>query len=218
MKHDPAAHAPAGAPERDAPELSLSEIAALSWRAIRGAGRSWGEAEEGAQAACWLARAGLDWAGMLLEVLDLPGDSAACPLRAGLRLADGAALPDGVARVGVTLPGVRCPAFILPFAAQAAARTGQALRLVWQGADVTVPPAAAPVLQGQMMPRGAVAVTIGADTAAAGPGASGGWPVRHRATVTAAQYARLNALMIAFTVPASAASLAGAGAAGDDND
>jgi len=196
--------------------LSLSEINALSWRAIRGSGRTWGEAEEGAGAACWLARAGLDWASALIGLLSMPAGGANCPLRAGVRLADFACLPDGIGR-GETHASALChPVFLLPFAARVAAQSGQALRLDWDGASAWLAPSGAPRLEGAFDAAGPVAVRI----KPGGPsdGDHTPWPAAHRSAISPAQYASLDALTQHVTVPASATSLAGAGAQGDDND
>ena len=82
-------------------DLSLSEIAALSCRAARGAGFEWGEADEAAFASVWLSRAGIAWIDTLLAVLDTArrsgsplvaegrwrGPGALCPLLTGIALA-----------------------------------------------------------------------------------------------------------------------------------
>ncbi|MFV0475354.1 MAG: DUF3726 domain-containing protein [Pikeienuella sp.] len=65
-------------------ELSLNEVETLTLKAARGAGLEWGEAEDAALAARWLARHGFDWSA-LLEA-DLAAGAPA--LRCGLRLAD----------------------------------------------------------------------------------------------------------------------------------
>jgi hypothetical protein len=205
MKHDPLTEA--------ALSLSLSEITALSARATRGAGRNWGEAEEAAEAASWLARAGLDWAGALLEVLEPAADHTECALRAGIVLADTAALPDALA---IQQRKVTCPSFLLPFAARMADQTGQRIRLGWQGMQGILAPGAAPLLAGPVHIAGPAEVTITPEMQGATSRVD--WPKSHRGTVTAAQYTRLTHLMLAFTVPTSAASLAGAGAHGHDND
>ena len=205
MKHDPMTQATLA--------LSLSEIAALSARATRGAGRSWGEAEETAEAACWLARAGLDWAGALLEVLQSPDAGAECALRAGIALADAAALSG-------TQPNIQCRVnscgFLLPFAARMADQTGQRIRLTAADLQVVLAPGACPLIAGPVCISGLAQVTISPDPHNGTPCPN--WPLTHRGTVLATEYARLTQFMMAFTVPASASSLAGAGAQGSDND
>lgn len=193
--------------------LSLSEISALSARAARGGGRSWGEAEEVAEATCWLARAGLDWAGPLLEVLTRPDPGADCALRAGIALADAAPLSDAPLKAQ---PVVNCPWFLLPFVARVADQTGQRIRLAWHATQVVIAPGACPLIVGAVRIAGPVQVTITSEMSdiALCPD----WPQSHRGSVSAQDYARLNQLMMAFVVPTSAHSQARAGAQGNDND
>ncbi|MCC5984062.1 MAG: DUF3726 domain-containing protein [Rhodobacteraceae bacterium] len=205
MKHDPRTDT--------ALDLSLSEISALAARAARGAGRTWGEAEEAAAAACWLARAGMDWAGALLAVLDSTAGDTECALRAGIALADAAALSDAVTPARRRLD---CPGFMLPFAARMAERTGQRITLDWAGTRVVLAPGAAPRVEGPVSIVGRAEVTIQPDTGGRTPCPD--WPQTHRGAVSARHYARLMQFMMAFTVPTSASSQAGAGAQEDDND
>lgn len=194
-------------------DLSLSEIAALAARATRGAGRSWGEAEEAAEAACWLARAGLDWAGALLAVLDTPAADADCAVRAGIELADGATLS---ATNQTVRRRVNSPCFLLPFVARIADQTGQRIRLAAGEMQVVLAPRTCPLIAGPLCISGPAEVTITPDQQDSP--ACPDWPQSHRGTVRASEYARLTQLMMAFTVPTSAHSLAGAGAQGSDND
>jgi hypothetical protein len=205
MKHDPMTDA--------ALDLSLSEIAALSARATRGAGRSWGEAEEAAEAACWLARAGLDWAVALLDVLEASPETTDCALRTGITLADTAALSDTPLN---PQRKINSPGFLLAFAARIADQTGQRIRLDWDATQVVLAPRACPLITGPLRLSGPAQVTITPDPQHKSPCPD--WPHSHRGTVLATEYARLTHLMLAFTVPTSAGSLAGAGARGDDND
>ena len=194
-------------------DLSLSEIAALAARATRGVGRSWGEAEEAAEAASWLARAGLDWAGALLAVLDTPAADTDCAVRAGIALADAATLSDTKLTVRRR---VNSPCFLLPFAARIADQTGQRIRLEAGEMQVVLAPRACPLIAGPLCIADPAAVTITPDPH--GSPACPDWPQSHRGTVFARDYARLTQFMMAFTVPTSAHSLAGAGAQGSDND
>lgn len=54
--------------------LSLNEAEALAAKAARGAGLSWGEAEDLGRAARWLAASGLDWADPLLGLVNNPAE------------------------------------------------------------------------------------------------------------------------------------------------
>lgn len=194
-------------------DLSLSEIAALAARASRGAGRSWGEAEEAAEAACWLARAGLDWAGALLAALDAQAANADCALRAGIALADGATLSSTKL---TAQRRVNSPCFLLPFVARVADQTGQRIRLAAGDMQVVLAPHACPLIAGPLCIADPAEVSITPDLQ--GSPACPDWPQSHRGMVLASDYARLTQLMMAFTVPTSAHSLAGAGAQGSDND
>lgn len=205
MKHDPVTET--------ALELSLSEIAALAARATRGAGRSWGEAEEAAEATCWVARAGLDWAGALLAVLDTPAAEADCAVRAGIELADGATL---LGTNQTVRRRVNSPCFLLPFVARIADQTGQRIRLAAGDVQVVLAPRACPLITGPVHIATSAEVTIMPDRQ--DQTLCPDWPHIHRGTVRASEYARLTQLMMAFTVPTSASSLAGAGAQGSDND
>jgi hypothetical protein len=113
--------------------LSLPEVAALALRAARGAGLTWGMAEECGNAAVWLAAHGLDWSIDILARLTGEGGArivpaatkwtskgAVCGLHAGATLADFATLPEGPGTNGVRIGLVNHPLCLLPFAARAA--------------------------------------------------------------------------------------------------
>lgn len=127
---------------------SLNEIAAHAKRAARGAGLSWGMAEEAGRAARWLASYDLAGPALLSDVLtqndglpqvqvapvSLEGDWQApsgdlCPLAAGTALNDCAdRLADGTA---IVMHNVSCPLLVLPFAAWAALHLSAPVRLAW---------------------------------------------------------------------------------------
>lgn len=71
--------------------LSLNEAETLATKAARGAGLSWGEAEDLGRGARWLGARGLDWAGPLLGLLNSPAERAC--LTQLLRVADRIAAP-----------------------------------------------------------------------------------------------------------------------------
>ncbi|WP_101067083.1 DUF3726 domain-containing protein [Roseovarius salinarum] len=129
---------------------SLYEVEALARRAARGAGLSWGLAEEAGRSTRWLAAAGLpgpealaDWLSRsegLPHDLLCPADVGAtwtarggtlCPLIAGAALSDMAA--ELAARGGVTLGPTGAPLLMLPFVAAAARAGGAALAVEWAG-------------------------------------------------------------------------------------
>jgi hypothetical protein len=115
--------------------FSLNEMEATAKRATRGAGYSWGQAEEASKAARWLCAQGLDGAGVLarLLTLGLASDLAAhrprkvdhswrgvgelCPLSAGPLLSDSA---DLLKINPIEMQDVCAPELLLPFAANAA--------------------------------------------------------------------------------------------------
>lgn len=214
--------------------LSLSEVNALCFKAARGVGLSWGEAEEAGWAAAWLTRAGLPgpsitlhWlqdCATLARPLPAPGHWQAtigpvCPLRTGLALADHAGLPEGPGENSLYIEAVAHPAIMLPFVARAAARLDLPLRIGWDGAAITLDSAG----------TGLISVS---------PGQEDGAPADLRITAFArpdtdriptvysmpsqgialTDWQALDALALRVTVPPSDASRAGAGAAGDDND
>ncbi len=131
--------------------LSFGEIESLSLKAVRGAGLSWGLAEEAGKAVRWLAEHGLDGpqalAGLLphldgADYADLrpgigatqwrPGGEALCPLITGATLSDHAGvLPDRL-----TLGPVRSPLLLVPFVARAADQLHRPLAIDWSGARV----------------------------------------------------------------------------------
>ncbi len=80
-------------------ELSLNEIESLAQKAARGAGLSWGLAEDAGRSAAWLAAHLGAWAGTLLDLLDTPPEAAHSPLLLGPYLADMAPEPAELARV-----------------------------------------------------------------------------------------------------------------------
>lgn len=85
---------------------SLNEIEALSRKAARGAGYSWGLADEAGRAVRWLEARGEPGATALLELLSwrdgkaypstVPGQASVCPIVAGTMLCDGVLLRDEI--------------------------------------------------------------------------------------------------------------------------
>lgn len=133
--------------------MSLSEIEALALKAARGAGLSWGMAEEAGYATRWLAEQGIDGPALLLTRLDQlstvtgaaappqingrrwspTGPAALCPLVTGVALNDFAMLPEGPVQGSVRVGPVATPALLLPFVAMIAARSDAGFRVVWDG-------------------------------------------------------------------------------------
>lgn len=132
--------------------LALIEVEAMAKKAARGAGYSWGIAEEAAKATRWLCAAGFDGVATLAKVLQtvdgqdlatmtpsaLGGDwqgssDTLCPLATGAALSDGAVF---WAEAGKTASNVIAPLLLLPFAANAALQLGRPVTLSWQGAQL----------------------------------------------------------------------------------
>jgi hypothetical protein len=216
--------------------LSLSEVAALAAKAARGAGLSWGLAEEAAYAARWLAAHQLAGATLLRRhlvaidgrgwrelapVVDPAGwrtasGAALSPLAAGPALADRAGLADGPA-AAPTLLQVGDPALLLPFAALAAQPLGYPLRIVWDGVVAVVDGAGGLALDATgagLEARRAAIVTV----APAEPTVAPRPPRPTTCAVAAAVRRDLEALAARTYVPATAASRAGAGAGTHDPD
>ncbi|MDE1167811.1 MAG: DUF3726 domain-containing protein [Pseudomonas sp.] len=130
--------------------LSLNEIESLCKKAARGAGLSWGLAEEAGKAARWLSAHGLEGPGLLAAQLrrndglawqalaPVIGEGAwqaatlpMCPVIAGATLGDHAYL---LATTGeISLCEVACPPLLMPFVSAAAKRLQVPLKLCWPG-------------------------------------------------------------------------------------
>lgn len=216
--------------------LSLAEMEALAVKAARGAGLSWGMAEEAGAAVRWLAAHGLPGPDVLLRHLEAfdgctwdaiapvvqgrawrtAGGGALSPLAAGAALADRAMFPDTFEAGPLRLEKLADPALLLPFVAMAADTSGRPLRVGWEDLAVVVTgdrirfEAATAGVEDRL----AIAVSItGAEAASAGHDAEAA-PRR----VPVAVWQGLDRLAFRTYVPASAASRAGAGAAATDND
>lgn len=130
---------------------SLNEIEALSKRAARGAGLSWGMSEEAAKAVRWLASHGLPAAGLFADALtqnDKVAHGDVCPVsldgvwhaRSGVLcpLSAGAALNDCAARLladqSIEMANVSHPLLVVPFAAWAAVHIKAPVVVSWRDA------------------------------------------------------------------------------------
>ncbi|MEB8387380.1 DUF3726 domain-containing protein [Rhodobacteraceae bacterium KMM 6894] len=160
---------------------SLNEIGSLTRKAARGAGFSWGMAEEAGRAARWLAGVGLPGPEALADLLEAtdgmahgmlcPSDPTTkdwrasggmlCPIAAGTALCDMA----GALAQARTLREVVQPLLLVPFVADAAGVSGRAQALTWpdaaflftkdlRGAIITTTPLARVVHLTQDAPTG----------------------------------------------------------------
>ena len=126
--------------------VSRNEIESLALKAARGAGMSWGLAEEASFAAGWLAEHALPWADTLLGVLVTPAHTTSppqimeqriAPSRPGTRLCPimtGALLSDlGAPATIMEVRDVLAPLWLVPFLASWTA-PGRGVRLSWPDA------------------------------------------------------------------------------------
>ena len=212
--------------------FALIEVEATAKKAARGAGHSWGMAEEAARATRWLCAHGIDGVAGLARALArvdgsdprqhapvrLAGDwsaraGAMCPLMAGAALADSAA---GWAETGKRIENVAVPVMLLPFAAMAARHLGAAVTLEWNGARA--------ITDGQATSLEAAGNDDLLQTAAQVRVLVGGTPgsrlAQHsRAVPDARDWETLNRLAHRTYAPDTEASrLRGAGAGLSDND
>jgi len=212
--------------------FSLNEVDGMAKRATRGAGYSWGIAEEAGKATRALSAHGLDGSGLLAGLLERssqlsPGDltpqnteadwngaaGLLCPLMAGTTLADYAS------RIGpreIAIDQVLYPALIIPFAVNAARQIKATLALTWTDIRVVCSGSAFSV-QG---PDKALNVAT-CDRLTLRQGGDVGTPLtrQSRATPAPADWATLGSFAHRTYAPATDASrLSGAGAGLSDND
>ena len=209
--------------------LSLNEVEAMARKAARGAGYSWGLAEEAGKATRWLCAQGLDGCGALAEVLTrfdsgdardrspriqstgwLQGDGAMCPLTTGAALSDRASK---VAVARIRIGAVAGPLLLLPFAALAARKTGRVLTITCPGMTAVTDGVALSMSgAGDIEEAETVIVSVGGDLDAA-------YPTRTRADPDRNAWCVLERLAARTYAPATAESrLKGAGAGLSDND
>lgn len=106
---------------------SLNEVESVARKAARGAGYSWGQAEEAGAAVRWLEARGLPGCASLLALLDLRDQSALrarCPLELGMALCD-----TGGAGADCRAAQVHLPLLVLPFLVWAAESSGESMTL-----------------------------------------------------------------------------------------
>jgi hypothetical protein len=216
--------------------LSRNETESLCMKAARGAGFSWGLAEEAGFAAGWLAAQGIDGTAPLLALLTeklaqpaesgrprptpahwrCMGDGPLCPITTGAALVDSALLIDGPFTCETRLDPVGTPLLLLPFLARAAQICGKSLMIDGQNGDVLI-------TGNGVFDRSAAASWIGQGsmtmTIRTGPGAQSLQVEQARLpAISLAILNGLDALALRTTVPATDASRRGAGSATTDND
>lgn len=213
---------------------SLNEIEAMGKRAARGAGLSWGLAEEAAKGTRWLAAFGYPGAGVLAGLLELTDQIPAAdiapqslgaeiwsaPTHRMSPLIAGAALSDCAARLmdrgEIAAENVIFPLLAVPFAGRAALCLGVPVAVQWHGARLV---ADGRQLSVQSTPealnaRHADRLVFTAPAQMADPRAPA-----MRADVAEADWARLDRFAHRTFAPATEESrLRGAGAGLTDND
>ncbi len=213
---------------------SLNEIEAHAKRAARGAGLSWGMAEEAGRATRWLASHDLAGPALLSDVLTkndgLPHESIApvsldgawhapagdlCPLAAGTALNDCA---DRLAKgQPVRMTDVSYPLLMLPFAAWAAIHLKEPVQVRWRnlridtdGEEVWISDPKSEVNAGRVAQLTCQIARRRTD--------AGARPCL-RGNITPDVWKKLDAFAQRTFAPATAASrLLGAGAGASDND
>lgn len=213
---------------------SLNEIAAHAKHAARGAGLSWGMAEEAARATRWLASHDLAGLAALSEVLTkndgLPHEQVApvsldgewhaprgdlCPLAAGTTLNDCAdRLAEGQP---VTMANVSYPLLVLPFAAWAAVHLDKPVKILWDNLQIDTDGCGIWIEDPHRDINTARAVTVTCQLADKRTDAAD--LPRLRGTAAPDAWAKLDAFAQRTFAPATKASrLLGAGAGMSDND
>jgi hypothetical protein len=191
--------------------LALSELRSLITKAARGAGLSWGLAEEAGWAAEWLARRGMpaaDWATLWLASVI---DGAISPVEVGASLADNFASTSAIK--DTALPdGLVAPGYLLPFLHRIA-QAGSTVSIASPLGQVARVSGAGEVVFGPLWQlqtdswRLSGASEEGSETGIAG-----------RPTVSASVLECLESLALRTTVPRSDTSRQDAGSSGGDND
>ena len=209
--------------------FALNEVEAMARKATRGAGYSWGMAEEAGKATRWLCAQGIDGcssSARLLAITDhvekttmAPAASDGvwraplgqlCPLMAGAALSDFAYL---LVRGEISMENVACPSLLLPFVATTARQQKTTLALDMD--DVLI------VSDGRDVCIGKVAVPQQATRVSVRRGGALGQAVRphSRATPDPAIWDQLNSFAGRIYAPSTEESrLLGAGAGLSDND
>ena len=217
---------------------SLAEIEALSKRAARGAGLSWGLAEEAGKAVRWLhahhqpgvrvlnallrSNDGMHFDELCPQLRDGTWSATSgtlCPLIAGATVLDHASLDD---EWPLTLEKVRNPLLLVPFVARAAFLSGTPLIMSRAYECLMFLPTGE--IQGQLpgSQKGDVVDQLVLRRASPNEGSSicfGTWHKSVRSQlIEASEWSALELMAHRTLVPASDASRAGAGSTASDND
>ncbi|WP_299695088.1 DUF3726 domain-containing protein [uncultured Tateyamaria sp.] len=211
---------------------SLNEIEALSKRAARGSGLSWGLAEEAAKGVRWLASYGLPGPRLLADLLDLNDRRAEidvapmalegiwkAPAGRMSPIIAGASLSDCAGRLlalgQIQMQSVSYPLLLVPFLGGAALRLAQPVAAAWDGVHLVTDGRQLCMTEDAALTTTlAPLMTITAPAQMSGPRA----PVQ-RAQVSPDSWARLSGFAHRTFAPATEESrLRGAGAGVSNND
>ena len=216
--------------------LSRGEVVALCMKAARGAGMSWGLAEEAGFAAGWLTERGVDgpasllahltgaqgrrWSdhGPIVEADEWRASSGGslCPIALGASLCDHAGLPGGpAAGCSLRIGPVDHPLLLIPFLAVVEDASGIVLALDLQADADDAREADVGLVQAMsaLHDRHRLSLRLSGRAGTARPATIAPTP-----DIAAAAIAGLNLLAMRTTVPASDASRAGAGSTTNDDD
>ena len=203
------------------PLLSLTEIDALCRKAARGAGCSWGMAEEAGKAARWLASYSLPGPEALAALLNGPRNcrcgndeqAPGCALALGAQLSDGAEV---IESHGIEFGAVSQPLLMLAQARQVAAALHTPVALHWTGFRATCVPDGLSLDHAQMQDTPVASDVVCTLAAASASPRSPSTGARAVAPNALDQLERLAALTYAPATDASRNS--GAGAANLDTE
>jgi hypothetical protein len=215
--------------------LSRNEVASLCMKAARGAGMSWGLAEEAGFAAAWLVQHGINGPSHLYAHLDqaqgrpwsdlcptvtpgawqAPARRALCPIALGATLCDYVGLPESIkAGSSLKIGKVDHPVLLIPFLAGIGASNNILFDIEWTGGTASIDGGSEALLNAvTALDEQQVPITL---TTRFG---------KHQAatrakvpSISAEVIAALNTLAMRTTVPSSESSRAGAGSTTPDND
>lgn len=215
--------------------LSRNEVASLCMKASRGAGMSWGLAEEAGFAAAWLVQHGINGPRHLYAHLDqaqgrpwsdlcptvtpgawqAPVGRALCPIALGATLCDYAGLPEGIkAGSSLKIGKVDRPILLIPFLAAIALSQNILFDIAWAGGLVHLDGGSEALLKAEAaLDAKQIPITLTAGFGNPQVASAGKVP-----SIPADVISALNTLAMRTTVPSSESSRAGAGSTTSDND
>lgn len=218
--------------------LSRNETESLCMKAARGAGFSWGMAEEAGFATGWLAEHGIDGAAALLRMFTrtqgrslvsgtprpMPGhwhstdNGPLCPIQLGAALTDHALLADSPFSRETQLDPVETPVLLLPFLVRAAMISQKSFGVDWPQDSLQITPDGAfdRLAADAWTDKLVLAVKI-KPLAKPGTGIMPPEPSR-LPSILVSTLNGLGTLALKTTVPATHASRTGAGSSTSDND